>query len=80
MREGEAVELGELDFVNSIGLRVLLLVAKRLAPVGGQLVACGVQGAVLQTFRAAGFLKILRTFDSRAKALAALASSSTNPP
>ena len=68
------VDMGAIEYISSAGLRVLLLVAKRLRNAGGDLVLCALGPPVRQVFELAGFLPIFRVEASRALALARLAS------
>jgi anti-anti-sigma factor len=75
LAEGEAsltVDLERIDYVSSAGLRVLLMIAKRLRPPAGRLVLCGLTPAVRQTFDLAGFSALFAIEPSRDAAVAAL--------
>lgn len=63
------VDCGALDYVNSAGLKVFLLLAKRLEPLGGQLVICALAPAVLMIFEMIGFTRIMRITPTREEAL-----------
>jgi anti-anti-sigma factor len=52
------LDLAELSYTSSAGLRVLLVLAKRIRNAGGRLVLCGAQPTVLHVFEAAGFTQI----------------------
>ena len=67
-------DLAQLDYISSVGLRVLMLAAKRLRTAHGTIVVCALQPTVQQVFEIAGFTTIFRVFPSRAEAVAALAS------
>ena len=62
------LDFATLDFIDSHGLRALLVAAKRLSPVGGRMVLCGFQPLVRQAFDIVGFDKIFRVYDSREQA------------
>lgn len=66
------MDLSRLDYTDSVGLRAFLMTAKRLAPVGGRMVMCGVQPAVRQLFETAGFDKIFTIGDTREDARLAI--------
>lgn len=75
VEEGErlcVLDLSQLDYISSAGLRVVLMLAKRLKQNSGQLVLCSLQPHVLEVFDISGFLSILTVVDSRANALAQL--------
>jgi anti-anti-sigma factor len=64
------VDLGRVDYISSAGLRVLLVLAKRLRDGRGRLVLCGLDGPVRQVFELAGFLPLFTIEGSREAALA----------
>jgi stage II sporulation protein AA (anti-sigma F factor antagonist) len=66
------LDLAGIEYISSAGLRVLLLVAKRLKTAQGDLVLCALTPAVRQVFELAGFLAIFQLEDSREAALARL--------
>jgi len=63
------LDLGLLNYISSAGLRVVLLLAKRLKQVNGKLVLCGLQSRVYEVFDISGFLAILTVVDTREDAL-----------
>jgi stage II sporulation protein AA (anti-sigma F factor antagonist) len=67
------VDMAGVEYISSAGLRVLLLLAKKLRAVEGELVLCALGPAVRQVFELAGFLPIFRVEASRERALARLA-------
>jgi anti-anti-sigma factor len=64
------VDLQGVEYISSAGLRVLLLGANALRPVGGSLVLCAMRESVREVFELAGFTDIFTTFGSREQALA----------
>lgn len=68
------VDLKDIEYVSSAGLRVLLLLAKRLKVAPGDLVLCGLSPAVRQVFDLAGFVPLFRLEPSREDAFARLSS------
>lgn len=64
------LDMGRLDYISSAGLRVMLLLAKRLKQKSGRLVLCSMQPHVHEVFDISGFLSILTVVDTRAAALA----------
>lgn len=58
-----------LDYISSAGLRMVLVIAKRLRQEGGQLVLCAMQPHVREVFDISGFLAILNVEATRADAL-----------
>jgi anti-anti-sigma factor len=70
--EGErqlVIDLSQLNYVSSAGLRVFLLASKRLSPAGGKLVLCSLQEPVKEVFEIVGFFSILSILGSRDEAL-----------
>jgi anti-anti-sigma factor len=68
------VNLGELDYISSAGLRVILILAKRARQNAGRLVLSSLAPQVREVFEISGFLKILDTaadYESAMKLLAA---------
>jgi anti-anti-sigma factor len=70
---GEArilVDCTRLVYVNSAGLKVFLIAAKKLeASPGGRLVLCALAPSVLMIFKMIGFDRIMTIKDSREEAL-----------
>jgi len=63
------VDLAQLEYVSSSGLRVFLLAAKRLRVTNGKIVLCGLQDHVRQVFDLAGFSSIISIYGSRDDAI-----------
>ena len=63
------LNMTELSYISSAGLRVVLVLAKRLKQAGGKLVIYGMQPHVREVFDISGFLAILNVAGSRAEAL-----------
>lgn len=68
-----ALDFSLLDYISSAGLRVVLVLAKRLKQAGGKLVLFGLQPNVREVFDISGFLAILNVSTTRDEALALLA-------
>lgn len=71
--EGEhkwVLDLARLDYISSAGLRVVLMLAKRIKDKAGRLVLCGLQPQVMEVFDISGFLALLTVVDDRDTALA----------
>jgi anti-anti-sigma factor len=67
------VDLAELDYINSVGLRVLMLAAKRLQPVGGRIVLCALQPSIRHVFDIAGLSSTFAIATTREEATALFA-------
>jgi anti-anti-sigma factor len=66
------VDLAQLEYVSSSGLRVFLLAAKRLQSTDGKIVLCSLKGHIRQVFDLAGFSSILSIYGSRDEAIKSL--------
>lgn len=64
------VDCTKLDYINSAGLRVFLLVAKRMESQSGACAFCGLSQNVKLVFETIGFDRILTVHDTREGALA----------
>ena len=64
------IDFAALDYISSAGLRMVLVVAKRLKQEGGKLVLCTMQPHIREVFDISGFLAILNVTATRAEALA----------
>lgn len=72
IEEGErrlVIDMAEIGYISSVGLRVLMVVAKRLKGLGGKVAICALQPTVKQVFEIAGFLTLFPVFDTREQAL-----------
>lgn len=65
------VDLGRVEYISSAGLRVFLVLAKRMRDLQGRLVLCGMTEPVRQVFQLAGFMPLFRVEPTQAAALAA---------
>jgi anti-anti-sigma factor len=63
------VDCGPLEYVNSAGLKVFLLAAKKLESGEGQLVLCSLSASVLMIFEMIGFTRIMSIAASREEGL-----------
>jgi stage II sporulation protein AA (anti-sigma F factor antagonist) len=64
------VDLGAVSYISSAGLRVLLVMAKRLKTERGTLVLCAMGDAVRQVFDLAGFMALFPVEPTRDLAIA----------
>ncbi len=58
------IDLSGLDYISSAGLRVLLVVAKRIQQKGGRVTLAGMVAGVKEVFEISGFSSIFKIFDS----------------
>lgn len=70
------VELREVTFLSSSGLRALLLLARELRREGGDLVLCALQPQVAEVFHLTGFDQIFQLHHTREEAAAGFSKSS----
>jgi len=66
------VDLAQVTYISSSGLRVLLVTAKELGQRDGSLILCCAQPRVGRVLSMAGFAEILAIFDTRDAALQAM--------
>lgn len=70
------IDLAQVEYVSSAGLRVLLLLAKKLDAMEGDLVLSGMNAQVREVFDVAGFTGIFTIVPTEGEALAKLSSGS----
>src|SRR5215470_4356056 len=63
------IDLAQLDYISSAGLRVFVLAAKRLASGNGKIVLCSLKGPVREVFNIAGFLLDFSVYSSHDEAI-----------
>ena len=63
------IDLAELDYISSAGLRVLLVVAKRIQQNRGNVVLCALNANVKEIFEISGFSSIFNIFDNKEEAV-----------
>ena len=63
------IDLSQMDYISSSGLRVFLVAAKRLHGTDGKIVLCSVKDHVRQVFDLAGFSSIFSLHASREEAI-----------
>ncbi|MEM7442325.1 MAG: STAS domain-containing protein [Pseudomonadota bacterium] len=63
------IDFGDLDYISSAGLRVLLVLAKTLKTDGGTLALCSMNSTVAEVFEVTGFSAILPIHQSLDEAL-----------
>ena len=60
------INLKELEYISSAGLRVLLVVAKRMQQKGGKVCLCTLAENVKEVFEISGFSSIFKIFEKEA--------------
>ncbi len=68
-QEKLVVELSQLDYISSAGLRVFLLAAKRMEESKGKMILCSLKDSVKQVFDIAGFSSFLSLAGSTEEAI-----------
>jgi len=63
------LDLREVEYISSAGLRSILATAKKLNKQNGELRISGLQGSVRDVFQMSGFYSIFRIFESAEEAL-----------
>lgn len=63
------LNMNELEYISSAGLRSILATAKRLKEKQGKIVFAGLGSTVKEVFKISGFLSIFTAFDSEEAAL-----------
>ena len=66
------IDLSQMDYVSSSGLRVFLIASKRVTSTGGKIVLCSLQDPVKEVFDIVGFYSIFPIFGSQDEALNSL--------
>ena len=66
---GLVVDLGELTYVSSMGLRSFISIAKILKEKGGALRICHLKGLVRQVFEITGLMELFSVYESVEAAL-----------
>lgn len=72
MESGEkflVINMGNLEYISSAGLRVILATAKKLKAMQGDIFLVGLQGVVKEVFELSGFYSIFKVFDTEDEAL-----------
>ena len=63
------MDFSDLDYINSTGLRILVMAFQRLSRTGGQLAICGVKDYIFEIFDISGYNKLFPLFPDQNKAL-----------
>ncbi|MDD5699436.1 MAG: STAS domain-containing protein [Victivallaceae bacterium] len=66
--ESLLVDLDRLEYISSAGLRVLLVVAKRMQQNGGKVALCALSPNVREVFEISGFSSIFTIFPTNNEA------------
>lgn len=66
------LDFSGVDYVSSVGVRVVITAVKKLRAAGGRLAICGMQMPVADVFEVSGLNAVLEIYPDRISALAAL--------
>ena len=69
---GLVLDFGRVDYVSSVGLRVLMIAAKETRRRGARIAVVGLQPVVAEIFAISRFHSVLDVFDSLPTALTAI--------
>ena len=63
------LDLGGVEYISSAGLRTILILARKLNALEGEIRFCGLRGMVKEVFSISGFNSIFPVFSSITEAL-----------
>ena len=63
------INMNEVDYISSSGLRVMLLALKKVRPSGGDIKLSGLKPFVIDVFVISGFNNIFDIYDSENEAI-----------
>ena len=66
------LDLSQLTYISSAGLRVILLIARTLQRQDGNLAVCSLSGPVQEVFQISGFDQIIKTYGTQDEAISSL--------
>ena len=69
---GVVIDMSDLNYISSAGLRAVLLISKALQQREARLVLCALQAPIREVFQISGFDQIIDIRDDRDGALAAM--------
>ena len=59
-----------LSYISSAGLRIMILMSKKMARRGGRMGICNLRGVALEVFHISGLDRVMSVYDTRADAVA----------
>ena len=66
------MDFSDLEYINSVGLRILVMSYQRLHPRGGQVMVCGVRDYIAEIFDISGYNRIFTMCPDIRQAMQAL--------
>ena len=73
------VDVGQLEYISSAGLRSISSVGMRLRATQGKLVFCNMKGMVQEVFKTTGFSRLFSIYPTIPQALMALTQGGSKP-
>ena len=70
--DGLILDLEEVSYISSAGLRVILIIAKTLQKDNRKLAVCALVESIVEVFKISGFDKIIPIYSTKAEAQAAI--------
>ena len=67
-----AIDFSQVDYLSSAGMRLLLVLTKKMGAKGGKVAYFGMADSVLEIIKMAGFERILKIFSNKSEALKSL--------
>lgn len=58
------LDMSQLNYISSAGLRSILVIGKKAKANGGQLVLCGLEGIVKEVFEMSGFDSFFKAYET----------------
>ena len=68
------IDMQDLDYISSAGLRAIMQAVRRMQQQGGSLALCSLSTDVLAVFQTSGFDQLIAIHPTRAEAVAAVGS------
>lgn len=56
------MDFSELDYINSAGLRILVMSYQRLHPIGGRVAVCGAKDYIAEIFDISGYNRVFSMY------------------
>ncbi len=66
------MDFSDLEYINSAGLRILVMSYQRLHPRGGQVMVCGVRDYIAEIFDISGYNRIFTMYSDIRQAMQTL--------
>jgi anti-sigma B factor antagonist len=70
-RDRIILDLSQLEYISSAGLRVIMKAAKKMEITGGEMAIVGLRGVVQEVFKVSGFYSLFNIYDSEEEAVLA---------